>query len=507
MVIMMDNSGSISLSDSISPATALAKAIFGSATAPGTEVCFVTGNSSVSTKFGADQPNCASNVNEISSAINRSKSYGGNSDNHYANMNALINLINTDTSNAKKAVIYIGDASDSNSSAGEDSWGASAWGHLKNKTDADCYIFANTKSGDSGGAQAAANASGFEYFSGSNSAAWEQAFEDIGNMVSVTVTTQREITFTIPFSEYVTPDWGADGFTQSDVTMQVTGGDAPAGWTASYDTAKKTLTISLPDGYYPADGAKFNFNIPFEKNIINDCSKDYGTLPVADDPTVSYVTYTDEIAGEKTTKPISIAGFDSIQRCTVKFDANTGLGTMDDWQIIQGESDTLPANAFTKVGYTFQGWATAKDGETEYVNSDQYTGATDETLYAQWKADPQNITYMGNADDVTGDTDRTDGVTDQKVPIAANGFVRDGYWFDSWNTQADGKGVAYKPGDDVTLPAGGITLYAQWRGMTSTMPQTGGDMNMMVPVGVGLVLAVLGAVGYVFARHRRMNRV
>lgn len=507
MVIMMDNSGSISLSDSISPATALAKAIFGGSTAAGTEVCFVTGNSSVSTKFGANQSNCATNVNGISSAINNSTSYGGSSDNHYSNMNALINLINTDTSNAKKAVVYIGDASDSNSSAAEDSWGASSWGNLKGKTDADCYIFANTKGSDSGGAKAAANNSGFGYFSGSNSAAWEQAFEDIGNMVSTTVETQREITFTIPFSTYVSPDWGTDGFTQSDVSLSVTGGDDPTGWKAVFDDANKTLTITLPDSYAPSDGAKFKFNFPYTKNIIPDCSKDYGKLEVATNPTVSYVTYIDEIAGEKTTKNVSIPTFDAVQRCTVKFDANTGAGTMSDWNVIRGETDTLPQKLFSKVGYTFRGWATSANGAVQYSDTDQYTGSSDETLYAQWDADPQSITYEGNANGVSGSTSDTDGVTDQTVDVAANGFTRDGYRFDCWNTKPDGTGTTYRPGDHYVLPAGGLTLYAQWRGLVNTMPHTGGNMNIAVPAVVSLALAALGGIGFLYARKRRMNRI
>ena len=41
------------------------------------------------------------------------------------------------------------------------------------------------------------------------------------------------------------------------------------------------------------------------------------------------------------------------------------------------------------------------------------------------------------------------------------GRLKDGYIFDSWNTQADGLGTTYHPGDKVTLTEGTLTLYAQ----------------------------------------------
>lgn len=212
------------------------------------------------------------------------------------------------------------------------------------------------------------------------------------------------------------------------------------------------------------------------------------------------------------TSPVTLHAQWDPHEYEIAFDANTGEGSMPQQQMTYDKAANLSANKFTKPGYTFTGWNTGRNGdETSYAPEQNVKNLTSEdgktiTLYAQWKADPQTITYDANGE-TEGATPTTNGVTDQKVPIAANGFIRDGYRFDSWNTQADGKGIAYKPGDDVTLPAGGITLYAQWRGMTSTLPRTGGDMNMLIPVGGGLALAVLGGAGYMFSRRRRMNRV
>lgn len=47
------------------------------------------------------------------------------------------------------------------------------------------------------------------------------------------------------------------------------------------------------------------------------------------------------------------------------------------------------------------------------------------------------------------------------VTLPDNEFVRDGYDFVSWNTQVDGSGDGYFPGDEVT-PQNHLILYAQW---------------------------------------------
>ena len=46
--------------------------------------------------------------------------------------------------------------------------------------------------------------------------------------------------------------------------------------------------------------------------------------------------------------------------------------------------------------------------------------------------------------------------------VAENVFTRNNYTFTGWNTQADGKGTAYKPGDSFTLTDKDSVLYAQW---------------------------------------------
>ena len=77
------------------------------------------------------------------------------------------------------------------------------------------------------------------------------------------------------------------------------------------------------------------------------------------------------------------------------------------------------------------------------------------------------------------------------MTVAQNEFTRNNYTFTGWNTQADGKGTAYKPGDSFTLTDKDTMLYAQWSknsdsartGRNGTakptdLPKTGDNSNL-----------------------------
>ena len=91
---------------------------------------------------------------------------------------------------------------------------------------------------------------------------------------------------------------------------------------------------------------------------------------------------------------------------TVKFDANGGTGSMSDQSHTYSVSQALTPNAFTRAGYTFEGWNTNADGTgTSYTDKQSVSnlsstdGATI-TLYAQWAEIPannHNITYTAQA--------------------------------------------------------------------------------------------------------------
>ena len=126
---------------------------------------------------------------------------------------------------------------------------------------------------------------------------------------------------------------------------------------------------------------------------------------------------------------------------------------------------TVAENVFTRNNYTFTGWNTQADGKgTAYKADDSFTLTDKDTvLYAQWsKNAPAQVNVSYDANGGTGTMESITGDVGSKIVIEQNGFARSGYTFTGWNTQADGKGTAYKAGDSFTLTDKDTVLYAQW---------------------------------------------
>ena len=87
----------------------------------------------------------------------------------------------------------------------------------------------------------------------------------------------------------------------------------------------------------------------------------------------------------------------------VSFNANGGKGTMTPQTFQTGASAKLTANTFTRKGYTFTGWAlaknakvTLKDKATLNPDTAKWDKNNSLTLYAQWKATEYSIVYKLN---------------------------------------------------------------------------------------------------------------
>lgn len=71
---------------------------------------------------------------------------------------------------------------------------------------------------------------------------------------------------------------------------------------------------------------------------------------------------------------------------TVSFDANGGSGSMGAMVVVPNTSMPLLANAFSRDGYTFQGWNTDPNATTATYSDGQTVTITDDmTLYAIWQ--------------------------------------------------------------------------------------------------------------------------
>ena len=155
----------------------------------------------------------------------------------------------------------------------------------------------------------------------------------------------------------------------------------------------------------------------------------------------------------------------------VRFNANGGSGKMADQSLTYGVASKLTANAFTRPGFTFSGWAKSARGGAAYPNRATVKNLTSAngatvTLYAVWKAGPRPSTYTVsfNANGGKGKMAAQTMTYGKAAALSKSAFTRKDYVFIGWATARNGK-VAYMDGASVkNLIAAGktATLYALW---------------------------------------------
>ena len=158
---------------------------------------------------------------------------------------------------------------------------------------------------------------------------------------------------------------------------------------------------------------------------------------------------------------------------TVRFNANGGSGTMADQAFTYNTAQALSANAFTRIGYTFDGWSTTANGTVVYTDGQSVSnltatnGATVD-LYAQWTPITYTVRFNKNSDGASGTMSDQAFTYGTAQNLTANAFTAPtGYLFAGWSTNANGTGNTYTNGQSVsnlTAENGAIVdLYAQWR--------------------------------------------
>ncbi|HZK39163.1 MAG TPA: InlB B-repeat-containing protein [Clostridia bacterium] len=151
---------------------------------------------------------------------------------------------------------------------------------------------------------------------------------------------------------------------------------------------------------------------------------------------------------------------------TVSFDSNGGTGTMAAQSMEAGTTINLTANAFTKSGYTFTGWATTAQGVMVFENNSSFAmGENNVTLYAKWSANNYNVVYNGNGS-TGGTTIGSEHIYDTPKALNNNGFTKTGYTFTGWGTSPTDTVPLYLNQQSVSnliaLPQASLTLYAVW---------------------------------------------
>ena len=156
---------------------------------------------------------------------------------------------------------------------------------------------------------------------------------------------------------------------------------------------------------------------------------------------------------------------------TVSFDYNGGNGNNDD--VISTYDSAMPtiSGIPTRTGYIFTGYFDAINGGEKYYNADltsakAWDKVENTTLYAQWIGVNYSVIFDGNGN--TSETmENQSFVYGTSQNLNENLFVRTGYTFVGWNTEADGSGTSYSNSASVnnltTENNGTVVLYAQWR--------------------------------------------
>lgn len=167
---------------------------------------------------------------------------------------------------------------------------------------------------------------------------------------------------------------------------------------------------------------------------------------------------------------------------------NTGrtivnFGNTPVWQ----DSKMVDAEAYHNSGVTSDGvtYTNGVEGSNNSLYAEGYKDHALVTTYGEWIANEdgtitrdvtKKCTYCGYEEKVKeyqvkltydanggeGAIDSATGAAGESVTVAENVFTRNNYTFTGWNTQADGKGTAYKPGDNFILTDKDTVLYAQW---------------------------------------------
>ena len=145
-----------------------------------------------------------------------------------------------------------------------------------------------------------------------------------------------------------------------------------------------------------------------------------------------------------------------------------------------GSISTSPGTP-TRLGYAFNGWFAASSGGTAISFPYAHGQTADFTLYSQWTANNNTITFNSNGG--SGSMGDQTIATAASANLTTNAFTRTGYSFAGWNTLADGTGISYADGASYTMGTGNVTLYAKWTINTYTFSYNGnGSDGGAVPV-------------------------
>ena len=211
------------------------------------------------------------------------------------------------------------------------------------------------------------------------------------------------------------------------------------------------------------------------------------------------------------------AGFQSISESWatyyykyVSFNANGGSGSMSQ-QTVENSAN-LKANAFSRTGYTFDGWATSSTGGKAYNNQATITATSSSkgpvTLYARWAGNKYTVTL--NQQSGSGGSSSVQATYGSAMPSMTRP-TRAGYTFGGYYTGTGGSGTQYYNANGESVRSwdqtSNTTLYAKWTVNTYKVKFNGNgstsgsmsDQNFTYGTAQNLTANAFSKTGYTFA--------
>ena len=241
-----------------------------------------------------------------------------------------------------------------------------------------------------------------------------------------------------------------------------------------HDGADKTFTINFNDCTVISKGAVKQ--VLYIKDVTKDGKRENFIINISGNNIINGDVPVDKITCSR------LFGFGSNEKNN---NGNTivNFGKTTVWK----DGHMVDAEAYHNSGVTADGvtYNNNVDGSNDSLYAEGYKDHALVTTPGEWIANgdgtitrdvTKKCTYCGyeekvkehqvkltyNANGGEGTINSTTGAAGESVTVAENVFTRNNYTFTGWNTQADGKGTAYKPGDSFTLTDEDTVLYAQW---------------------------------------------
>jgi uncharacterized repeat protein (TIGR02543 family) len=149
---------------------------------------------------------------------------------------------------------------------------------------------------------------------------------------------------------------------------------------------------------------------------------------------------------------------------------NNFAGSMDISRHTYDLEAPLTKNNYMRLGYAFEGWALAEDDRVKYTDCQTVSNLTAINdaivhLFAKWREYEYVVTYYGNGES-GGSMHSSIHTYYGNNTLSKNGYLKTGYAFTGWNTQADGNGTPYAAEanirDSAAVSDGTLSLYARW---------------------------------------------